>query len=244
MRVDRRWRTIAQPRQRSLQRPCAGKAHALGEQRRRVVDQQVHELLIGQCREHRRRAGRAVDDHAERRVDADRAWQPLGAAGTGNEAELHLGEGERCARGRHAIVAAKRELEPSTHDGTIERRHHRLLTPLDLADEAAQMRLLHRQRRAELGDVGAGREHRSTADEHNGQHSFAALGVPDGFRNGATGGSTQCIDRWMIDHDHRNAVELFHRHGHVQSGTTAIACSSIRARGSTSALTSTAAIAG
>ena len=103
-------------------------------------------------------AALAGHDHVERRLDADRARQPLRAAGARQQAELHLGQRQRGRGARDAVVASERQLQPAAHADAVDRRDHRLGAVFGDADHRMQRGLGARLRRVELADVGAAGE--------------------------------------------------------------------------------------
>jgi hypothetical protein len=64
-----------------------------------ALDDAVEQLLTRQRRQHLALDRLAADDHVQRRLHAQHARQALRAAGTGDQAELHLGQRDRCAPG-------------------------------------------------------------------------------------------------------------------------------------------------
>src|SRR5262249_61876040 len=85
-----------------------------------LVDEAVVERLRGRHRI-------AAQNHRQRLVDADQARKPLGAAGTGQDAELDLKQAEP-GRGRgDAIVAGEGDLEAAAERRAEEGRDERAL---------------------------------------------------------------------------------------------------------------------
>ena len=69
----------------------------------------------------------ARGDELQGLLDADRARQPLRAAGARDDAELDLGQAQLAhVLGRDAVVAAERQLQPAAQRRAVDGRHHRL----------------------------------------------------------------------------------------------------------------------
>ena len=111
---------------------------------------------------HRRTAGH----HLQRLGRADDARQPLRAAGTGQQTELHFRQADSRRRHGHAVVAHQRGLEAAAERGAVDRRHQRFARGFHLVEQRMQRRALRRL--AELADVGTGNEGAAFADQHDG----------------------------------------------------------------------------
>ncbi len=86
--------------------------HGLGECLRRagevILGDDIEQRGALECR---RGHGGAGDDHVDRGLEPHETRKSLRAAGAGNQAELHFGEGDFGIRQCHPVVAAQRELE-------------------------------------------------------------------------------------------------------------------------------------
>ena len=122
--------------------------------------------------------GLAAHDHLQRLGHPDEARQPLRPAGTGEDAELDLGQPALGAAHRDAVVAAERELEPTAERRAVEGGDNRLRASVVELDHVGERRSLGGL--AELGDVGARDERATLPDEHDGLD----LGVGEGLRVG------------------------------------------------------------
>jgi len=66
---------------------------------------------------------RVLDDDLGRVDDSDEVRQQLGAAPAGDQAERHLGQGERRgAAGDGPVVAVQRQLQPAAHGRAVDER--------------------------------------------------------------------------------------------------------------------------
>src|SRR5687767_2285450 len=105
------------------------------------------------------------ENHVERVAKPHEPWQPLRAAGTGNEPEHDLGKCEHRLRviGSDAPGARHRRLEAAPQAGAMNRRHHRRAELLQAVEqrlpvERQPLRVLGRANLQKLLDVGAGDE--------------------------------------------------------------------------------------
>ena len=112
-----------------------------------------------------RRNRGAGDDHVDRRFEAHEPRETLRAAGAGNQAQLHLREGDLRVGQRHAIVAAQREFESAAHAGAADRGDHRLAGRLDDIHDRGQEGIGVERAAGEFLDVGAAREGALVADD-------------------------------------------------------------------------------
>jgi hypothetical protein len=103
--------------------------------------------------------------HLQRLLGADDPWQPLGAAGAWQQAEVHFRQA--AARRGHgdAVVGAQRHFEAAAEGGAVDRGDHRLGRAFHGVLHIEQARALLRA--AELGDVRAGDEGAALADDHD-----------------------------------------------------------------------------
>ena len=123
---------------------------------------------------------RACGDELQGLLDADRARQPLRAAGARDDAELDLGQAQLAhVLGGDAVVAAERQLQPAAQRRAVDGRHDRLGGRLDAVDQLRQVGLLHLG--LELGDVGAGREEPARAGQHDGLDAGIGIGLVEGL---------------------------------------------------------------
>ena len=149
-----------------------------------------------------RRGGRdriAGEDHRHRLVEADKARQPLGAAGARDQAELDLGQPEPRARRRHPEMAAERDLEAAAQRRAMHGGDDGLLARLDSGDHVDGRGLARRL--AEFADVGAGNEGAPGADDHDG--SDAGIGACPRHRIDEPGAHrvVQRVDGRIVDGD-------------------------------------------
>ena len=77
----------------------------------------------------------ACEDHVERGTGADQSGQPLAAAGTRQDAELHFGQPELGLGviSRNPVGAGQRELQPTPQAGTVNSHDDRLRERRDAA---------------------------------------------------------------------------------------------------------------
>src|SRR5216683_272167 len=126
-----------------------------------LVDEPDPECLVGAD-------GAAADHHLQALLDAHHARQPLRAARAGQNPQLHLGQTEAGALHADAVVTGERDLETAAEGRAVDGGHDGLRRALDQIQHRVERRL--RGRLAELGDVGAGDEGASGADDDDGLH--------------------------------------------------------------------------
>ena len=119
-----RRRDVAHALARQLLRDDLPRERERGVERGRPRRSASNSAVPSQLAAHDARAGH---DHVQRRLDADRARQPLRAAGAraAGRASLPAARLRAAARG-DAIVAAERQLEPAAHAGAVDRGDDRL----------------------------------------------------------------------------------------------------------------------
>jgi hypothetical protein len=116
------------------------------------------------------------EDHVERRLQPDRAWQPLCATRAGEQADLHLRHRQHGLRviGRDAPCTRERRLESTAQTRTVNRRDHRRAQVLEAIEQRVSLttggfRLGRCLPLEELFDISAGNERVGlSADEHRG----------------------------------------------------------------------------
>jgi hypothetical protein len=84
--------------------------------------------------------GIAAHDHLKGLLRADHARQPLRAARTGQEAQLHLGQAEARALHAHAVVAGQRHLEAAAESRAVDGGDDGLGAVLDQVEHCVQRR--------------------------------------------------------------------------------------------------------
>ena len=155
----------AVPRARMRARPRAGACREIhGRCQQVAVRQAIDQRRL---REHRRRDGLAAQDHVQRGLDANQPREPLRPAGSRQETELDLGQAELRVLVHHTVMATERELETAAKREPRHGRHDRLRRRLERRDHVAQVRGGLHRRRTEFLDVGARRERRIAADQHD-----------------------------------------------------------------------------
>jgi hypothetical protein len=176
----------------------------------------------------------AGEDHVERHLQADNAWQPLRAADAGNEPELRLRKCEHCLGmiGRDAIPAREGEFESATHAGAVNGTDERNAKPLHsleplLAFGTRALRHLGGRKGQELVDVGAGDERvLLSADQHHTPDAHVALEGVEDLVELADDAVRELVDRLaaQVKGDDRDAVVHFQAKGatdHARSTTIA-----------------------
>ena len=149
----------------------------------------------------------ALRGHLQRQRDPGNARQPLRAACTGQQAELHFGRAELRRGDRDAIMTAQRHLAPATQRRAVDRRDDRLGRCLDHVDHGGQARLDHRF--AELGDVGAGEEGTAIAADHHRRDRSIGDAFLDRGLQPLPHGCAQRIDRRVVGDDDEYVVVAF-----------------------------------
>ena len=155
-----------------------------------------------QCRlaTHRRTAGH----HFQRLGRADDARQPLRAAGTGQQAELHLRQADPRRRHGHAVVAHQRGLETAAERGAVDCRHQRLARGFHLVEQRVQRRTLRRL--AEFADVGASKEGAPGTGQHDGLDGIVGNGFVECGGEPVAHDGRQRIHRLVVRGDDGHAV--------------------------------------
>ncbi len=139
----------------------------------------------------------AAGDHFQRLLYADDARQALGAARPRQQAERHFRQAASRRRHGHAVVAGQSCLEAAAERGAMNGGDHRLGRILHGVLHVEQARAPLRA--AEFGDVGAGDERATRADQHHG------LGA--GVRHAAFHAAGQAIAHRGRKSVHRRGVE-------------------------------------
>ena len=152
------------------------------------------------------------DDALDRLYRPDDARQPLGAAGTGQNAELHLRQPQTGASRRDPQVARQREFEAAAERRTVHRRDRRLADLLERDDHFLQDRMFRRL--AEFGDVGAGAERPAGAGENDRFDRGVGLGGGQGIEQARAHGMAERVHWRIVDRDDGDvAVTLRADHG-------------------------------
>ena len=112
--------------------------------------------------------------HFESLLDADDPGQALGAPGSRQESEIHLGQATTRRRHRHAVVAAERHFEPAPERRPMNRGDHGLARIFDGVLHRRKARALGGA--SELGDIRARDEGSPAADEDHGPDRGVGLG--------------------------------------------------------------------
>jgi hypothetical protein len=112
----------------------------------------------------------AAGAHLERERRAAQTWQPLGAAGAGNDPKADLGLADVGAGGSYAVVTRHGEFEAASEGMTVNGGDEWLLAVFQpvqarVHGQRALDRLLTRLQLLEHVDVRAGDERRSRADQ-------------------------------------------------------------------------------
>ena len=173
---------------------------------RLALAQAVHEAHLDGLGRRNRHAGRR---HLDRGLGPDKARRALRAAGTGDHAELGLGQAQLRARNGDAVMRAKRDLQPAAQGRAVDRGDDRLGAGLDAVHHVGQ-RGLHR-RLAELGDVGAADEQAPRAVDHR---DLSGIGLEplDRFHQPGPHVAAQRVHRRMIHRDDRDPAPAFEMH--------------------------------
>src|SRR5262249_3573216 len=148
---------------------------------------------------------RAGDD-VERRLEAREAGKALGPTVAWNDAEAHFGKGEDRGFFRHAILAGERQFEAAAQGAGVDRPRDGLLPEVEAATEFRRGRRL--LRRAELGDVGAGKKARAAADDDRGPDGGIAGDLAETFVQAGPDRLADGIDRRIIDPQQRDLTAL------------------------------------
>ncbi|MCY1225708.1 hypothetical protein D9M72_379120 [compost metagenome] len=178
-----------------------------------AVDQAQRQRLVD--------AGVAAAEHqVQRRAGANQARQALRAAGAGQQAQLHLGQPEPGARGRHAVVRRQRKLQPAAQRHAVQRGNDRPGAGLDRLAHLAHPGPLARA--AEFADVGAGTEAPASAVDDHGTHAVIGLRRRNGLRQAAAHGDAQRVDGRILQRDDGYAVAQCLLNNGCHAGTPSV----------------------
>ena len=171
------------------------------------------------------------EHHVERTLQTDETRQPLRAAGTRDQPELHLWEGEHRLGviGRDTVAAGERGLEAAAEAGTVDGgndRNRQLREPREqrLPTAAQRFGVGGVSQSEELGDVGAGEPRvRLGRREHHAAHVPLALQPCEQLAELGTECGRHLVDRFagQVDRDDGDALgELEVQGGHQMRSTT------------------------
>ena len=149
-------------------------------------------------------------DEFERLLGADEARQPLRAAGAGNDAERHLGQGESRGRRRNAIVAGERDLEPSAHHRAVHGGDHRNLSaskPLNSVRYSASF-----GGPANSPMSAPEKKVRAFADQDDGADVFAASNLVESLAQSGAHVRRDGVDGRIVDDDQRQLTVALDAH--------------------------------
>ncbi len=146
----------------------------------------------------------AAEDHLQRLGHAGQPRQPLGAAGAGQQAELHFRQPYPGIRAGDAVMAAQRHFQPATQGRAVDDGNAGLAAALDDIDHLRQAR--RHGRLAEFLDVGPGKEGAALADQHHGAHLRVRFGGLKGLQQALAQRLAQRIDRRVVSNDQRDFV--------------------------------------
>ncbi|MCY1293750.1 hypothetical protein D9M70_430180 [compost metagenome] len=179
----------------------AGVGEVTVEQR---VDDAVLQCLAGADR-------RAADDHLQGLGHPGHARQPLGAAGTRQQAELHFRQADLGIAAGDAVMAGQRHFQATTEGGAVDHRDAGLGAGFKGGDHIRQRRRLRRQ--AELLDVGTGDEGVAGTHQHHGGDLRVGLGGAEGLQQALAHGQAEGVDRRVVHGDQGEIVAAFELHG-------------------------------
>ena len=184
-------------------------------QRLRADRQFVKQLLPRNLRQHVALNGFTTDDHVQRRLHPNRAWQPLCATRAGQQTQLDFRQSNEGAGCRHAVVTTQGQLQPAAHAHGVNGSHNGLAGLLHLRNHGVQIGLLQSRLFAKLFNVSAARERLARSRDHDGLHRCIGIGLVQAFNHGTAGGQTQAIDRRVVERDHGHCTVnlVFSRHG-------------------------------
>jgi hypothetical protein len=174
-----------------------------GRRHRPVVDHAVEEAAVLQLL---RRPRLAAGHQGMGGGQADQPRQPLGAARAGDQAQRDLGQAHACAGPPHAGVTGQRQLQAAAERHAVDGRDHRLGAGLDPFEHGAQDGLLQLARRAELGDIGAGREGLVAAGKYDAAHGGIGLRGVELLHEARTQRVAQAVDGRLVQRDDGDAV--------------------------------------
>ena len=168
------------------------------------------------------------DDHVQRHLKTNDAWQTLGTAGAWQDAKLDFRQRNLRTRRDDTIVAAERQFQPATHADGMDRGNDRLVAIFDRADHGVQGWFGQCFRRIEFLDVGtAGKCLAGTGDDDC-LDCVVLLRAAHAFDDRSTRGETEAVYRRVVERDDGNrAVKLIfccHDSSLIEDGSEASRC--------------------
>ena len=146
----------------------------------------------------------AARHHFKRLLHACDARQALGAARTGQKADIHFRKAAFRTRHRHAVVGAQGHFQPAAQCGAMNGSHHRLWRIFHRGLHIVQARPLHRA--AEFGNVGTGNKGPPLANQNDGLCVLVGNGLFETFGQSVPHIRRQRVDRRRVERQHGNVA--------------------------------------
>ena len=146
----------------------------------------------------------AADDHVQGGLGADQTGQTLGAAGAGQQAQLHFRQADLGGFQGDAVVAAQRHFQAAAQGGAVDGGDHQLVAAFVFADHVRQGG--PGGRLAEFTDVGAGGEGAAFADHHQGFGLVVFQALAQAVDQPFAHTLTQGVDRRIVDADNTDVA--------------------------------------
>jgi hypothetical protein len=148
--------------------------------------------------------GFAAQHELGRSFHAHQARGALGTAGTGHQAQVHLGQAHLRGGQCQAVVRTQRHFQPTTQGGTLQGGHHGLAASLDAVAHLGQRR--QHRRLAKFADVGPCNESFALAHDQHGLRVGIGVGLLDGGKQALAHGGAECIHGWVVDRDYQHVA--------------------------------------
>ena len=141
----------------------------------------------------------AGHDEIECGLDANEAGKPLGATGSGNDAEGDFGKANASIGAGYARVAAERELETSARGDAVNRGDDGFGGGFDSVDHVGELWRVWWWLLSELADVGASAEHFSSARDHDSLDVGVSECFSKLFSKRSAHRGAEPVDGWVVD---------------------------------------------
>ena len=132
------------------------------------------------------------------------ARQPLGSAGTGQDAELDFGLADLGRWDCAAVVETHCGFEAAAEGSAVDRGHRELGRILDRKDHLGEGRALRRF--AKLADIGSCMERAAGTDEHDGLGAVVSVRLGEPLLEPRPHRVRQRIDWRAVDGDHPDSA--------------------------------------
>ncbi len=146
----------------------------------------------------------SAQHHVQSGLRTDQARRALGAAGTGQQAQLDLWQTQAGVGEGHAVMRCQRHFQPAAQRCAVDGGQHWLAADFDAIAQFGQQGRLRRF--AEFADVGPADEVAARAGHQDGGHAGIGFAFLDGGHQAPAHRHPQRIDRWVVDGYHQDGT--------------------------------------